>query len=487
VEALAANSSASVEQIGTSLEGRPIQLATIGTGPTEVWLVGRQHGDEPTGAEAILLALETLADPDATLPSHAPASVQAMAQHRETLLDRLTIHAVPVGNPDGAAAYQRSTATGYDPNRDHFLFAHPFSQALREAFWQRKPDACLDLHNEGVSDTDFDAFGAEGPLMESENYGDLRDDASLAVREVDAAGGNAGSYNENYRAPIAEEHPNPTALHPGTHDLFCTTRGAPGWTPEGAIEGGDNGATSPDLAWATRLHHVTIAAHALHQAGVYDAATPHVAKTAGDGPAASETVQLDEPGEATFRAVWRETPTGSDHNPTPTRFTVTTPDGDTLEGRTPHPEAWTSTVNLDEAPAGEYTLSLTGAIGEHELRTYTQTSQDPLVTVERTDTGLRVSAANASAPVQVALADVADEADATPQDFAPAAERVTKRDGTVDERLTVQFTLSLEPGETVAIDEPEALDERGPYRYTATSGSIVDAGVEDAFNPAPDT
>jgi hypothetical protein len=479
-----------VQRIGTSLEGRPIHLATVGDGPLELWVVGRQHGDEPTGGEAILLSIQALADPGAALPDDAPQVVDVLRQHREAILDDLTFHLVPVANPDGAAAYQRFTATGTDPNRDHFLFTHPFSRALREAFWERKPDACLDLHNEGTGETDYDAFGPEGPMPEDEPFARMLRDANLTVREVDAAGGNAGSYNENYHAPApADDQPWPTAFHPGTHDMFCTARGAPGWTPEGAIEGGSNGATDPIFAWSTRLHQVTVAASALHWAGAYDATEPHVTKASGvlDRPVEHE-VEVEEAGEATFQAVWRQTDAGGDHNPAPVRFTVTTPDGETLEGRPPHPEAWTSTVALDEAEPGTYTLRLQGAPGaEYELRTYTRPQRPDLVEVERTGEGLHLEAAS-SAPgdVRVRVSDVFDPADVAPSDYDPAPTDLHPTDGTATERLVAEWDRTLAPGDEVTIGEPDALEGQGPYRYTAAAGDRLDAGVEAAFNPAPD-
>jgi hypothetical protein len=476
------------QRIGTTLEGRGIDLVTVGEGPIELWIVGRQHGDEPTGGEAILLAIEALTAPDAELPSDAPEVVETFREHRDELRERVTFHFVPVGNPDGAAAYQRGTATGADPNRDHFAFAHPFSRALREAFWDRMPDACLDLHNMGTGATDFDAYGAEGPLLEAEPYERAVADANLAVREVDAAGGNGGVYNENYRSPEpADDQPNPTAFHPGTHDAFCTSRGAPGWTPEGAIEGGSNGAEDDLFAWATRLHQVTIAAHALHWAGLYDASEADVWKAEGVAEATTEhTFTLEDPGEVTLQTVWRQASTPGDHNAAPVRFTVTTPEGDTHEGRTPHPEAWTSTVHLEDGEPGEYELSITGASdARYEVRAYSVPDRAPLVEVDRHEDGLAVQAAGERS-VQLQVSDVFAPAEVSPGDFAPTAEAVHELNGTVGERTVAEFSLTLAPGETVSLAEPDRLEDRGPYHVTASAGDRVQTVVEDAFNPAPD-
>jgi len=58
--------------------------------------------------------------------------------------------------------------------------------------------------------------------------------------------------------------------------------------------------------------------------------------------------------------------------------------------------------------------------------------------------------------------------------------------GTVGERTVAEFSLSLAPGETVSLAEPDRLEDRGPYHVTASAGDRVQTVVEDAFNPAPD-
>jgi len=476
---------AEVERIGTSLEERPIHLVEVGEGPVELWIVGRQHGDEPTGAEAILLAIEALADPDTRLPDHAPPVAKALQEHREQLLDRVTFLFVPVGNPDGAAAYQRTTALGQDPNRDHFLFTQPASDALREAFWDHTPDACLDLHNMGEGDTDYDAYGPEGPFMEDEPYQRMREEADRTVRQVDAAGANGGTFNENYRAPPpADDEPNPTAFHPGTHDMFCTARGAPGWTPEGAIPGGENGVDTHPFEWSTRLHLATVAGSALHWAGAYEATEPRVVNAhegTADGAVAS-TVDVRGAEELVLQAVWRQTATEGDHNPAPASFTVTTPDGTTHEGRQPVPEAWTSTVHLDDPEPGSYELAFAGTAREHlELRAYVTPPGEPLVDVTRNAHNLTVTAADeAPGPVDVRVSDVAD----APGSAVERPDAATRElNGTVEARVLADAHATLAPGETLTLPTPRDWADRGPYSaVAATEDGRLHAVVEDAYN-----
>jgi len=78
-----------LEQIGSSA-GRedPIWEVTIGDGDESLHLINQIHGDEPSGAEAVVKILNQLAT--------------GGSRRVETILDNLTITIVPRVNPDGA-------------------------------------------------------------------------------------------------------------------------------------------------------------------------------------------------------------------------------------------------------------------------------------------------------------------------------------------------------------------------------------------------
>ncbi len=116
---------------GLLLGGRPTML-----------LIAQQHGDEPAGAEALLVVARELAQ-------------GALAP----LLDRINVIVLPRANPDGAAAGRRFSASGIDINRDHLLLRSPEAQALARLMREFKPLVVLDLHEYAVGTAFADKFG----------------------------------------------------------------------------------------------------------------------------------------------------------------------------------------------------------------------------------------------------------------------------------------------------------------------------------------
>jgi hypothetical protein len=124
-----------VEDIGRSVEGRPLRHATWGNGTTRVLLWSQMHGDESTGSMA-------LADLFRFLGEHADHPL-VRRLHANT-----TLHFFPMVNPDGAARFQRRNAQGIDINRDARRLASPEGQALKALFDRLQPDFGFNLHDQ---------------------------------------------------------------------------------------------------------------------------------------------------------------------------------------------------------------------------------------------------------------------------------------------------------------------------------------------------
>jgi hypothetical protein len=124
-----------MEEIGRSVEGRSINHVWFGSGQTHVLLWSQMHGDEPTATSALLDILHMIAGHQADMPV-------------QRLLSQLTIHVVPMLNPDGAQRFQRRNAQGIDINRDALLLQAPEGLALKALRDRLQPSLGFNLHNQ---------------------------------------------------------------------------------------------------------------------------------------------------------------------------------------------------------------------------------------------------------------------------------------------------------------------------------------------------
>ncbi|MGH9162727.1 MAG: M14 family zinc carboxypeptidase, partial [Vicinamibacteraceae bacterium] len=124
-----------VEQIGKSVEGRSLNHIWFGRGPMHVLLWSQMHGDEPTATSALFDVCTYI------------------ARHRSEpqvsqMLERLTVHMVPMVNPDGAERWTRRNAQGLDVNRDAVLLQSPEARALKTLRNRLEPAVGFNLHNQ---------------------------------------------------------------------------------------------------------------------------------------------------------------------------------------------------------------------------------------------------------------------------------------------------------------------------------------------------
>lgn len=137
----------SLTEIGRSLQGRELVVATVGNGDTDVFLVSEQHGDEPTGSLALIEVLQ-----------HLSAGGENVAE----VLEELTVHVLPMQNPDGGMRHQRRNWNGVDANRQHHYppgsadNPSPESQAMIDYVDEVDPLWVADLHTQTGNWTDDD-------------------------------------------------------------------------------------------------------------------------------------------------------------------------------------------------------------------------------------------------------------------------------------------------------------------------------------------
>ena len=123
------------EVVGRSVEGRDLLHLTVGRGPTHVLLWSQMHGDEPSATSALFDLLEWIRR------ERGSAVVQRLE-------DRLTVHLVPMLNPDGAQRYTRRNAQGIDVNRDALHLQTPEGRALKALRDRVQPVLGFNLHNQ---------------------------------------------------------------------------------------------------------------------------------------------------------------------------------------------------------------------------------------------------------------------------------------------------------------------------------------------------
>ncbi len=125
----------SVAEVGHSVEGRPLREIVFGSGPIRVLAWSQMHGDESTASMSLVDLLAWLGSDDPLV---------------RDLGSRITLHMIPILNPDGAARFIRRNALGVDVNRDARRLATPEGRTLKAVHDRVEPDFAFNLHDQNV-------------------------------------------------------------------------------------------------------------------------------------------------------------------------------------------------------------------------------------------------------------------------------------------------------------------------------------------------
>lgn len=185
-----------VTKVGESIEGRPLQLISVGEGDVDVFLWSQMHGDESTATMAIFDILNFL-DSDAFL------------EEKEEMLKHVKLHFLPMLNPDGAARFQRRNLLGVDINRDALRLQSPESKTLKNVRDSLDADFGFNLHDQS---TYYNAEKTPKPatisyLAPAYNYEKSINEVRGAAMQVivqmnnilqEYAPGQVGRYNDDF-------------------------------------------------------------------------------------------------------------------------------------------------------------------------------------------------------------------------------------------------------------------------------------------------
>ncbi|MFZ5518054.1 MAG: M14 family zinc carboxypeptidase, partial [Candidatus Zhuqueibacterota bacterium] len=97
-----------------------------------VMVFAQQHGNEPSGKEALLMFLQEI-----------------RSQPGNRYFENLNLILLPMVNPDGNEAHRRRNNNGVDLNRNHVILTEPETQLLHALFEKYRPHVTLDVHEYG--------------------------------------------------------------------------------------------------------------------------------------------------------------------------------------------------------------------------------------------------------------------------------------------------------------------------------------------------
>ena len=184
-------------EAGKSVEGRSIYHVKWGEGPIKILMWTQMHGDEPTATMAIMDLFNFLKDQGEKDP-------WLMNMNKA-----ITLHCLPLLNPDGAERYQRHTALGIDMNRDALNLVQPESRILKALRDETNADWGFNLHDQSryysAGNSDRSArFSFLAPAFnENKDISEKREDAMQLIALMNAylqkrMPGHVGKFSDSF-------------------------------------------------------------------------------------------------------------------------------------------------------------------------------------------------------------------------------------------------------------------------------------------------
>ena len=121
--------SKNLKPIGKSVNKLPIYYLKLGNGPIKILVWSQMHGNETTSTRALLDLITFL------------------NMYGSNYLKKISLHVIPILNPDGALNYTRTNFNGIDLNRDALVLSQPESILLNKMYNSIKPHFCFNLHD----------------------------------------------------------------------------------------------------------------------------------------------------------------------------------------------------------------------------------------------------------------------------------------------------------------------------------------------------
>lgn len=125
-----------VQMVGKSIEGREISLVSYGNGPISILLWSQMHGNEATATMALMDIFNLL------------ATDGSFDELKAFLKEKVSLHFIPMLNPDGAEKFQRRNAMGVDLNRDALRLTNPEARILKRIRDSLSADWGFNLHDQ---------------------------------------------------------------------------------------------------------------------------------------------------------------------------------------------------------------------------------------------------------------------------------------------------------------------------------------------------